>query len=77
MVLVCGTLVYGKGDEVQQRAENAALAAPLAGETQADAAARTAAVPMFVPTMPMRSGPMAMGTPSSFKVRARPGFRGA
>ena len=71
-MLVAGTLVYGKGDEVQQKEENAALQAE--EEAPLSAAGRSAAVPMFAPTAPIRSMPMAMGTPSSFKVRARPGY---
>lgn len=67
VVLVAGTVIYGKGDEVQQKEELEDLEA--AGELPPDSAAEFAAsAPMFAPTMPLRSGPMAMGTPSSFKV---------
>lgn len=66
VVLVAGTVIYGKGDEVQQKEELEDLEA--AGELPPDSAAEFAAsAPMFAPTMPLRSGPMAMGTPSSFK----------
>ena len=69
VVLVAGTVIYGKGDEVQQKEELEDLEA--AGELPPDSAAEFAAsAPMFAPTMPLRSGPMAMGTPSSFKVCA-------
>ena len=67
VVLVAGTVIYGKGDEAQQKQELEELEA--AGELSPDRAAEFAAsAPMFAPTAPMRSGAMAMSIPSSFKV---------
>ena len=67
VVLVAGTVIYGKGDEVQQKEELEELEA--LGELPPDRAAELAAsAPMFAPIMPMRSGPMAMSIPHSFKV---------
>ena len=70
VVLVCGTLVYGKGDELEHKKEYEALLAD--GEAPSLTSAPLAAAPVFAPVSDgaMRTAPMAMATPSSYKVLA-------
>ena len=65
VVLVCGTLVYGKGDEAAQQEELKTLQAN--GELPLDVDGSEPSAPVFAPVGPARSAPMTMGTPSSFK----------
>jgi hypothetical protein len=68
VVLVCGTLVYGKGDELEHKKEYEALLAD--GEAPSSTSAPPAAAPVFapIPDGAARTAPMAMATPSSYKV---------
>ena len=73
LVLVCGTLVYGKGDEHEQKTENEALiheALVLGGDAPPSGSAPPPAAPILTRASAggMRTAPMAMSTPSSFKV---------
>ena len=68
VVLVCGTLVYGKGDEHEHRKEYEALLAD--GEAPSSTIAPLPAAPMFAPVSlgATQTAPLAMATPSSYKV---------
>ncbi len=74
VVLVCGTLVYGRGDEHEQKVEHDSLiqeALRLGGDgPPSGSAPAEAAAPMLARASGnIRTAPMAMTTPSSFKVR--------
>ena len=73
VVLVCGTLVYGKGDEHEQKQEHEALiqeALVLGGEAPPSSSAPPPSAPVLTRSSAggTRTAPMAMTTPSSFKV---------
>ena len=67
-MLVCGTLVYGRGDEHEHRKEYEALVAE--GEVPSMTSAPPETAPVFAPIGATRTAPLAMTTPSSYKVLA-------
>ena len=72
VVLVCGTLVYGKGDELEQKKEYEVLVAD--SEAPSSTSAPPSAAPGFapVPDGAMQTAPMGIAMPSSFKVQPSP-----